>query len=93
MMGNITINRRGQIIIQEDLGNQAYLAKIWLYDIGKDKLTEIALHDPDRFVSGASKFLPQDGESSGIIDVLSFWERAGICWCGRLTMLSMLNRW
>jgi len=69
MMDNLTINHRGQIIIQEDPGNQAYLAKIWLYDIRKDKLTEVAHHDPDRFVSGAPNFITQDEESSGVIDV------------------------
>ena len=69
MMDNLTINDRGQILIQEDPGNQAYLARIWLYDIATDKLTEVAHHDPDRFVLGAPNFLTQDEESSGIIDV------------------------
>ena len=68
MMDNITINDRGQIVIQEDPGNQTYVAKIWLYDIATDKLTEVAHHDPDRFAPGASNFLTQDEESSGVID-------------------------
>ena len=71
MMDNITINERGQIVIQEDPGNQAYVAKIWLYDIKSDKLTEVVKHDPDRFTPGASGFLTQDEESSGIIDASS----------------------
>ena len=69
MMDNITMNDRGQIVIQEDPGNQPYIAKIWLYDTAADKLTEIAHHDPDRFVAGAPNFLTQDEESSGVIDV------------------------
>jgi hypothetical protein len=68
MMDNITINNRGQVIIQEDPGNQAYLAKIWLYDIATDQLVEVAHHDPERFIPGAADFLTQDEESSGIID-------------------------
>jgi hypothetical protein len=68
MMDNITINARGQIVIQEDPGNQAYIAKIWLYDIATDKLTEVAHHDPDRFAPGAPSFLTHDEESSGVID-------------------------
>ncbi|HMB21855.1 MAG: hypothetical protein ACM33V_11060 [Chloroflexota bacterium] len=32
MMDNLAINHRGQIIIQEDSGNQVHLAKIWLSD-------------------------------------------------------------
>ena len=68
MMDNITINDRGQIVIQEDPGNQTYVARIWLYDIATDTLTEVAHHDPDRFAPGAPNFLTQDEESSGVID-------------------------
>jgi len=68
MMDNITINSRGQVVIKEDPGNQAHIAKIWLYDIATDQLVEVAHHDPDRFISGAPGFLTQDEESSGIID-------------------------
>jgi len=68
MMDNITINDRGQIIIQEDPGNQVHIAKIWRYDIATDELVEVAKHDPDRFTPGAAGFLTQDEESSGIID-------------------------
>lgn len=71
MMDNLAVNERGQIVIQEDPGNQAYIAKVWLYDIATDKLTEVAHHDTERFVQGASAFLTQDEESSGIIDVSS----------------------
>jgi len=68
MMDNITINDRGQIVIQEDPGNQTHVARIWLYDIATDTLTEVAHHDPDRFAPGAPNFLTQDEESSGVID-------------------------
>lgn len=68
MMDNLTINTRAQVIIQEDPGNQPYIAKIWLYDIATDSLTEVAHHDPGRFISGVPGFLTQDEESSGIID-------------------------
>ena len=67
-MDNITINNRSQIVIQEDTGNQSYVAKIWLYDITADQLTEVAHHDQDRFAPGAPNFLTQDEESSGVID-------------------------
>ncbi len=71
MMDNLAINDRGQIVIQEDPGNQAYTAKIWLYDIATGTLNEVAHHDPERFAPGATGFLTQDEESSGIIDVSS----------------------
>ncbi|MDI9341392.1 MAG: T9SS type A sorting domain-containing protein [Sediminibacterium sp.] len=71
MMDNMCINSTGQILIQEDPGNQSYLARMWSYDIAKDIVTPIAEHDPARFVSGASSFLTQDEEASGIIDASS----------------------
>ncbi len=69
MMDNLTINRSGQVIIQEDPGNQPSLAKIWRYYPDQDKLSLIAQHDPDRFTPGVPGFLTQDEESSGIIDM------------------------
>jgi hypothetical protein len=69
MMDNLTINRRGQIFIQEDPGANDYLATIWRYTIARDTLGPIARHDPARFTSTAAGFLTNDEESSGIIDV------------------------
>lgn len=70
MMDNLTIDKQGRILIQEDPGNQAHIAKIWRYDIASDTITEIAQHDPSRFVIGGANYLnTQDEESSGIIDM------------------------
>jgi hypothetical protein len=68
MMDNLTITKRGQILIQEDPGNQSYFARVWLYSIKKDQLTEVLSFSPDLFTPGAAGFLTQDEESSGIID-------------------------
>jgi len=68
MFDNITVDRRGHVMLQEDPGGQNYIARIWQYDIASDTLTEVAHHDPDRFAPGGSKFLTNDEESSGIID-------------------------
>ena len=67
MFDNMTVNSRGQVLLQEDVGNQAYLGGIWLYDIASGRLTQIATHDPARFVPGSAGFLTKDEESSGII--------------------------
>ena len=67
MMDNITVNDRGQVLIQEDPGNQAYLAGIYQYDIAGDAIRRIADHDPARFVPGGASFDTIDEESSGII--------------------------
>jgi WD40 repeat protein len=68
MMDNITFNNRGQIVIQEDPGNNSYIAKIRLYDIASDTLTEVAHHDENRFTGTATNSFNQDEESSGVID-------------------------
>jgi hypothetical protein len=74
MFDNLTVNGRGQVLVQEDVGNQPHLGKIWLYDIATDTLTLVAQHDPARFgnlgVPATAPFT-QDEESSGIIDVSS----------------------
>jgi hypothetical protein len=77
MMDNITVDQQGHVLLQEDPGNQAYLAKVWEYDPLGDSLKELAVHDTDRFTSGGSSFLTQDEESSGIIDVTGILGNAG----------------
>jgi hypothetical protein len=67
MFDNITVNDRGQVLLQEDVGNNPHIGKLWRYYPGADTLTEIAHHDPDRLAPGAPNFLTQDEESSGII--------------------------
>ena len=70
MMDNICVSTSGQVLIQEDPGNQAtYLAKVWRYDLGSGVLVEVAAHDPARFSPSSPGYLTGDEESSGIIDV------------------------
>ncbi len=69
MMDNLTVDSRGQVIIQEDVGGQEYLGGVWQYDPKSGNVERIAQHDPDRFVPGASGFLTKDEESSGVIPV------------------------
>jgi hypothetical protein len=77
MFDNITVNAQGKIILQEDVGNNAHLGKVWEYDPSTDSLTQLAQHDPSRFLSGGAKFLTQDEESSGVIDVSHILGSAG----------------
>ncbi|MBK7606974.1 MAG: T9SS type A sorting domain-containing protein [Saprospiraceae bacterium] len=74
MMDNITIDKFGHIMIQEDVGNNAHNGKIWQYTIATDELKMICKHDPARFGDiGLSATTPynQDEESSAIIDAQS----------------------
>ena len=67
MMDNMTISKRGSIFIQEDVGNNAHIGKIWRYSIARGTLELVAEHDANRFLAGGANFLTQDEESSGII--------------------------
>ncbi|MFZ4519968.1 MAG: alkaline phosphatase PhoX [Microthrixaceae bacterium] len=67
MMDNITVTPSGDVLIQEDPGNQPYVAGIWQYDPGTDQIRKVLVHDPARFAVGAPGFVTQDEESSGII--------------------------
>lgn len=72
MLDNITVNSKGQVLMQEDPGNQAYTAKIWQFDPNTEQLTLLAQHDPARFGSLTTDPTPpftHDEESSGILDV------------------------
>ncbi|MBA2465308.1 MAG: DUF839 domain-containing protein [Nocardioidaceae bacterium] len=64
---NMDIDRRGHLLIQEDPGNNAHVARIVAYDIASGALRTLAQFDPAVF-SGATA-LTLDEESSGIIDV------------------------
>jgi hypothetical protein len=68
MMDNITITKRGEVVIQEDPGNQVHIAKVWRYNIENDTLSLVGHHDENKFLAGGLEFLTQDEESSGIID-------------------------
>jgi hypothetical protein len=67
MLDNVTVNDHGQVVLLEDVGGQAYLGGVWVYDIATGTLTKVAQHDPARFTPGAGGFLTKDEESSGII--------------------------
>lgn len=68
MFDNLCIDSHGRVLLQEDIGSNSPLGKIWLYDIASDGLIQIAQHDPTRFITGAPGFLTIDEESSGIFD-------------------------
>lgn len=69
MMDNITVNDRGQVLVQEDPGSQAYVSGIFQVDATTGEFRRIAQHDPNRFLPGGSQFDTIDEESSGIIPV------------------------
>jgi secreted PhoX family phosphatase len=68
---NLTVDANGKLIIQEDPGNQAYIAKTWQFDPATSQTVQTLESDRSRFITGAPGFLTQDEESSGIIDITS----------------------
>ena len=71
MLDNIAIDNFGHILMQEDVGANAHIGKIWQYTMSTDAIIQVGYHDSSRFITGASDFLTIDEESSGIIDVQS----------------------
>jgi hypothetical protein len=73
MFDNIAVNEKGQVILQEDVGNNPRLGRVWMYDTTSGALVELAHHNPDLFtnpnVPGSNSLPTQDEESSGVIDV------------------------
>lgn len=77
MFDNLTVNASGDVLLQEDPGNNPYLAKIWQFDASTGDLIEVAQHNPALFGAAAIDLYPeipgiqgtQDEESSGIIDL------------------------
>jgi hypothetical protein len=71
MLDNVTIDRLGRILMDEDPGNSTRISKVWLYAIDTREFIQVAAHNP-KFFDGTTAnnptFITQDEESSGIID-------------------------
>jgi hypothetical protein len=71
MLDNVTIDRLGRILMDEDPGNNGRVAKIWLYHISTGQLIQVVQANPKFFdptIPNNPDFITQDEESSGIID-------------------------
>src|SRR4030095_5792329 len=71
MLDNVTIDRLGRIVMDEDPGGNNRIAKVWLYGIDNSQFIQVAAHNP-RFFDPDTRsptFQTNDEESSGILDV------------------------
>jgi hypothetical protein len=72
MLDNVTIDRLGRILMDEDPGNSTRISKVWLYAIDTREFLQVAAHNP-KFFDGTTAsnptFITQDEETSGLIDV------------------------
>ena len=65
----MTVAGDGSVLVQEDPGNVAYLAKTWLVNPTTGTTSGILQSDPDRFATPPLPPFNVDEESSGIIEV------------------------
>ena len=77
MPDNMTITDNGVVVIQEDPGNNAHVARVMAYRISDGKLATLAKFDSQYFTATGSKYMTIDEESSGVIDVTSLLAKAG----------------
>jgi len=63
------IDGEPKLYIQEDLGGDSRLSKIWEYNLATDIIEELAEHDADVFFTGGANFLTTNEEASGIISL------------------------
>jgi hypothetical protein len=69
MPDNLTIDKSGNILLQEDPGNNVTLSRVFAYRIKDAKLAQIAGFNAALFTDGAAGKLTVDEESSGVTDV------------------------
>jgi RTX calcium-binding nonapeptide repeat (4 copies) len=50
MFDNIAVDKMGRVLLQEDVGNQTLLGKVWIYDIASGAALELARHESDFFI-------------------------------------------
>lgn len=80
MLDNIAVDAAGDVWVQEDVGNNVRLGRIWKYSAATRVLTAVAEHDSARFIAGASKDIDgtdskqSDEESSGIVEVTKLFD-------------------
>lgn len=68
MFDNLAVSALGQVYLQEDVGGNAHLGKVWRYEVATDELVEVLRADANLFTQGAPGYLTQDEEATGIID-------------------------
>lgn len=69
---NMTVDAKGNVLIQEDPGNNALVARMVAYRIADGKVATVTKFKDQYTAPGGSQFVTQDEESSGVIDVTKF---------------------
>jgi hypothetical protein len=69
MPDNLTIDTAGNILLQEDPGNNLTRSRVWAYRISDAKLVNMLQFSAKYFDKTSANFITIDEESSGILDV------------------------
>lgn len=93
---NMDIDGSGNLLLQEDPGNNVHLARIVAYDIDTGKRGVVAQFDPALFApqtpGGTDAVFTIDEESSGIIDAREALGKAGSSSTPRSTRRTRIPR-
>jgi serralysin len=76
MLDNMTVAADGKVVLLEDPGNNAFLARVLIYDPATDQLEQLGIHDAARFLPGGASFKSQAEEASGVVDVTAIFGSA-----------------
>ena len=68
MFDNMTVDAQGRVLLQEDVGNNAHLGRIWALNPDTGRIGELAIHNSSLF-AGTPPVKTLDEESSGVIDI------------------------
>jgi len=74
---NLAIDEAGYILLQEDPGANAHVARVLAYRISDGKLGVVAEFDKTYFAADATTLITTDEESSGVVNVNAFLKKAG----------------
>jgi hypothetical protein len=85
---NITVAGDGSVLVQEDPGNNPYLAQTWHVNPTTKVATAILVADPNRFASPPLPPFNVDEENSGIIEVTDIVKSANWFEAGRRYFLA-----
>lgn len=73
---NITVDTSGNVLIQEDPGNNDQVARVAAYRISDGKVATVAKFVDKYFKVGGTNFITKDEESSGIIEVTDMLKKS-----------------
>lgn len=73
---NLVVDDLGNILIQEDPGNNAHVSRVIAYRISDGKIGVLAKFKDDLVTEGRTGYITKDEESSGIIDMTDMMKKS-----------------